>query len=60
MENKTCFKNPDRSTCTDLYLTNGPHSFQNTATISTGLYDFHKMTITVLKSSFVKLKARGL
>ena len=58
MKNKTCFKNSDRSTCIDLFLTNSPHTFQNTMTISTGLSDFHKMIITVLKSSFVKLKAR--
>ena len=51
MKNKTCSK-------IDLFLTNSPHSFQNTVTISTGLSDFHKMIITVLKSAFVKLKAR--
>ena len=60
MKNKTCFKNPDRLTCIDLFLTNSPHSFQNTVTISTGLSDFHKMIITVLKSSFIKLKAREM
>ena len=58
MKNKTCFKNPDSPTCIDLFLTNSPHSFQNTMTISTGLSDFHKMIITVLKSLFIKLKAR--
>ena len=36
MKNKTCFKNPNRPTCIDLFLTNSPHSFQNTMTISTG------------------------
>ena len=58
MKNKTCFKNPDRPTCIDLFLTNGPHSFQNTMTIFTGLSDFHKMIIMAFKSSFIKLKAR--
>ena len=58
MKNKTCCKNPDRPTCIDLFLTNSPHSFQNTMMISTGFSDFHKMIITVLKSSFIKLKAR--
>ena len=56
MKNKTWFKNPVRPTCIDLFLTNSPHSFQNTMTISTGLSDFHKMIITVLKSSFIKLR----
>ena len=60
MKNKTCFKNPDRPTCIDLFLTNNPHSFQNTMTISIELPDFHKMIITVLKSSFIKLKSREI
>ena len=58
MKNKTCFKNLDRATCMDLFLNKSPHSFQNTMAISTGLPDFYKMIITVLKSSFIKLKAR--
>ena len=48
MKNKTCFKNPNRPTCIDLFLTNSPHSFQNTVTISTRLSDFHKMIIRLL------------
>ena len=35
-------------------LTNKKHSFQNSCTIETGLSDFHKMTLTVLKSHFKK------
>ena len=58
MKNKTCLKNPDKPTCIELFLINNPHSFQNTMTISTVLSDFHKMIITVLKSSFIKLKPR--
>ena len=60
MKNKTCFKNPDRPTCIDLFLANNPHSFQNTMMISIELPDFHKMIITVLKSSFIKLKSREI
>ena len=45
MKNKTCFKNLNRPTCFDLYLTNISHSFQYIITISTGLSDFHKMII---------------
>ena len=59
-KNKTCFKNPDRPTCIDLFVTNSTHSFQNTTRISTGLSDFHKTTIAVLKSSFIKLKCREI
>ena len=51
----TCYKNPDNPSCIDLILTNRPRSFQNSCTIETGLSDFHKMTITVLKSTFKKL-----
>ena len=36
------------------------HSVQNTMTISTRLSDFHKIIITVLKSSFTKLMAREM
>ena len=60
MKNKTCFKKPDRPTCINLFLTNSPHSFQNTMTISTGLSGFHKRIISVLKSSFIKFKAREM
>ena len=58
MKNKTCFKNPDRPTCINLFLTNSPHSFQNTMTISTGLSGFHKMIISVLKFIIYLLNLR--
>ena len=44
----------------DLILTNKSRSFQNFCTFETGLSDFHKMTLTVLKSSFAKQKPRIL
>ena len=50
----TCFKNPDNPKCIDLILTNFPKSFQNSIAIDIGLSDFHKMTITVMKSYFPK------
>ena len=37
-------------------LANSPNSFQNTSAITTGLSDFHKMVITVLKTIFTKSK----
>ena len=52
----TCFKNPAHPTCIDLILTNFPKSFQNSMAIETGLSDFHKRTITVMKSHYKKLK----
>ena len=50
----TCYKNPRNPTCIDLILTNRHNCFQNSRTIETGLSDFHKMTVTVLKSHFQK------
>ena len=33
-------------------------SFQNTTTVSTGLSHFHKMVVTVMKTTFPKAKAK--
>ena len=54
----TCFKNPDNPSCIDLFLTNSSQSFQGTTTVSTGLSDFHKMVITVMKTTFPKVKPK--
>ena len=54
----TCFKNVENPTCIDLFLTNFPNSFQSTKTLSTGLFDFHKMVLTVLKCKFAKQKPK--
>ena len=51
---KTCFKSLQNPTCIDLFLTNCNMSFQHTQAISTGLSDFHKMILTVLKTTFIK------
>ena len=50
----TCFKSLENPSCIDLFLTNSPLSFQNTGTITTGLSDFHKMVVTVMKTSYPK------
>ena len=50
----TCFKNPHKPSCIDLILTNRFRSFQHSAAIETGISDFHKMVVTVLKTSFRK------
>ena len=54
----TCYKNPDRPSCVDLILTNCPRSFQNSCVIETGLSDFHKMVVTVMKTTYRKLEPR--
>ena len=50
----TCFKNPENPKCIDLILTNSNKSFQHSNVIETGLSDFHKMVITVMKIKYPK------
>ena len=50
----TCFKNPDRPTSIDVILTNSYRSFHSSSAIETGLLDFHKITVTVMKTHFQK------
>ena len=54
----TCYKNPDKPTCIDLILTNCPGSFQNCCVIETSLSVFHKMIVTVMKTSSRKTEPR--
>ena len=54
----TCFMSKDNPSCIDLFITNSYQSFQKTTTVTTGLSDFHKMTVTVLKTTFPKSKPR--
>ena len=60
VKQKTCFKNPENPSCIDLILANSPRSFQNSNVFETGLSDFHKLTTTVLKQYFPKLKPKVL
>ena len=54
----TCYKNPMNPSCIDLILTNRYMNFQNTTTVETGLSDFHRMTITIMKTFFKKKKPK--
>ena len=54
IKDHTCFKSVENPSCVDLILTNMQKSFQNSMVIETGLSDFHKLTLTVLKTSFRK------
>ena len=56
IEEGICFKNPEYPTCIGLILTNKPLSFKNTCVIETGLFDFHKMIVAVMKMYFPKIK----
>ena len=50
----TCFKS-ENPKCIDLILTNRDRSVHSTTTIETGLSDFHKMILTVLKTKYQKI-----
>ena len=57
---KTCFKSLKNPSCIDLFLTNSRNSFKNSTVISSGLSDFHKMIVTVLKTTIVKGKPKQI
>ena len=44
------------SSSIDVILTNKKRSLKNSRTVSTGINDFHKMTITTLRTSYERLK----
>ena len=52
VKDATCYKNTENPSCIDLILTNNLSSFQNSGVVETGLYDFHKVTVTVMKTTF--------
>ena len=60
VKDKTCFKNIDNPSCIDLFITNCSKSFQNTTTVSSGLSDFHKMILTVMKTTIPKSKPKTI
>ena len=58
VKHPTCYKNVENPSCIDLFLTNSFLSFQHTTTVETGLSDFHKMAVTVLKTTFPKAQPK--
>ena len=52
----TYYKNPDNPSCIDIILTNNPKCFQSSCVVETGLSDFHRMKVTVLKTTFKKFE----
>ena len=53
-----CYKNPENPSCIDFILTNNPKCFQSSCVVETGLPDFHRMTVTVMKTTFKKFEPR--
>ena len=56
VKESTCFKNVSNPSCIELFLTNSALSFQHTLTTSYGLSDFHKLVMTVVKTTFSILR----
>ena len=54
----TCFNNPGNPSSIDLMLTNSPYSFQNSCVIETSPSYFHEIIVSVMKTTFQKLKPR--
>ena len=58
VKDPTCYTNIESPSCIDLILTNKPLYFQNTNVLETGISDFHKLTLTIMKSKFYKQKPK--
>ena len=54
LKGSICFRNSDKRTCISLILINKSKSFQAIQIIETGISDFHRMVMTVLKVYFKK------
>ena len=56
IKEETCFRNEQNPNCIDLILTsNSYNTFQQTATVCSGLSDCNKLVFTVLKRVFLKV-----
>ena len=51
----TCYKNQDNPSCINLILTNSPSSFQGSCVVETGLSGFHKLVVTIMKTTVQRL-----
>ena len=58
IKDAACQKNPENPSSIDLVLTNTPRSSQNSSVIETGLSDYQRMVVNVIKTSFARLKRR--
>ena len=54
----TCYKNPNNPNCIDLFLTNCFRRFHNTYVFETGLSDFQKLVLALLRSKFETLSPK--
>ena len=49
IKDPACFKSPEKPTTIDHILTNHPWCFQHSDVYETGLSDFHRLILTVLR-----------
>lgn len=49
--NSSCYKNLEKASCIDFFLTNSLRSIQNTQTVETGPRGFNKLVVTILSVS---------
>ena len=56
----TYFSNPSNSSCIDLFLTGNVNCSQKSSVFETGLSDFHKLIVTVMKSHIPKQQGPNL
>ena len=56
LKRRNLLKNLENTNSIDLILTNNPRDFQNSCVIKTGLLNFHRMVMTVMKTSFQRFK----
>lgn len=59
VKEKACFKNASNSSCIDFFLTKNVLSFKYTEAASRGLSEYHKLVLTVSKTTISKSKLRG-
>ena len=52
------YKNPNNLSCIDLFLANSSRSFYKTEILFTGLSDFHKVILSIFKTTFTKSRAK--
>ena len=57
MKKQACFQNPNNPI--NLVLANIPPSFQSSSVIETGLLDFHRITVTVMRVRFKRLQPKN-
>ena len=55
-----CYKDPKNPSCIGIILTKNPKYFQSSCAADTDLSDFHRMTGTVMKTTFKKFQPRTI